>query len=154
MIQLADQSIRVITFRDLRNHVRIEVAVGAFADAVRDMNVKRKGLHVDRHVPNIRSKTATYNSRLTTTAADFVLEVHEFTIQPFSESRLSESKQLRHPVPKMIRSMTFCRTEETGTQVVISVTEPPMIDGHGQIASGTKQKRPWVKLLFFSTSLK
>ena len=62
LIQLADQGIRVIMFRDSRHHVRIEVAVGAFTDAVRDMNIQRKGLHVDRHVPNIRSKTATYNS--------------------------------------------------------------------------------------------
>lgn len=47
LIQLADQSIRVITFRDSRNHVGIEVAVGAFTDAVRDMNVQRKGFHLD-----------------------------------------------------------------------------------------------------------
>ena len=62
LIQLADQGIRVIMFRDSRNHVRIEVAVGAFTDAVRDMNIQRKGLHVDGHVPNIRTNTSAYNS--------------------------------------------------------------------------------------------
>ncbi len=62
MIKLADQSIRVTAFRDLRNHVGIEVAIGAFTDAVRDMNVERKGLHVDGHIANIRTKAAAYNS--------------------------------------------------------------------------------------------
>ena len=56
MNQLADQGIGVITFRDLRHHVGVKVAVGALTDAVRDMNVEGKGLHVDAHLINIVTK--------------------------------------------------------------------------------------------------
>jgi hypothetical protein len=82
--------------------------------------------------------------RLTTTAADFVMEVHEFTIKPFSESHLSVAKGATRSSSRVVTSITFCknaRNRHTG-KGMISVIEPPMMDAHKHIASGTKQNRP------------
>ena len=44
MIQLLNQCFSVTCFRDFRDDVGIEIAVGTFADAIGDMNVEGKGL--------------------------------------------------------------------------------------------------------------
>ena len=49
MIQLLNQCFCVICFRDFRDDVGIKIAVGTFADAIGDMNVKGKGLLFSRH---------------------------------------------------------------------------------------------------------
>ena len=48
VIKLRDQRFGIYILRDYGHDVRVEVAVRAFANALRNMNVKRKGLFLSR----------------------------------------------------------------------------------------------------------
>jgi hypothetical protein len=63
MIQLLNQCFSVACFRDVRDDVRVKIAVGTFADAIGNMNVKGKGLLFSRHHSFIIvTKGGRYNS--------------------------------------------------------------------------------------------